>query len=125
MNPGSPRNLRCLARKSGAWTAEDVYVSDARLTPEEDAELRLLNSLRGFGAVAHSITARYNALRGRDRRTVVREPDESQVATAVEKNMWGDSPVDKRSGVGEQTMSDAREIIAAPPDAQKRGLFRR
>jgi hypothetical protein len=47
------------------------------LTPEEDAELRRLHFFGRFGVVASMIARRYDELRGRDRRTSIREPDEA------------------------------------------------
>jgi hypothetical protein len=58
------------------------------LTPDEDAELRVLHSLRSFGAVARSIGSRYELLRNRDRRKKIREPDESTVVQPVRKTPW-------------------------------------
>lgn len=65
--------------------AENYKVDQPSLTPDEDAELRLLHSLRGFGAVARSIGARYESLRARDRRKSIREPDDTTVVQPVEK----------------------------------------
>jgi hypothetical protein len=67
-----------------------VTKSDERLAPDEDAELRRLHMLRGFGMVASTVSSRYETLRGRDRRKVVREPDEQSVAAPVEKKTWAD-----------------------------------
>jgi hypothetical protein len=48
----------------------------AGLTPEEDAELRRLHFFRRFGVVASKLARQYDDLRGRDRRSDIREPDE-------------------------------------------------
>jgi hypothetical protein len=61
---------------------------DPSLSPDEDAELRLLHSLRGFGAVARSVGARYESLRSRDRRNKIREPDDTSVVQPVTKGPW-------------------------------------
>lgn len=45
------------------------------LTPDEDAELRRLHLMRRFGDVAVRFVERYGELRGRDRRSDVREPE--------------------------------------------------
>ena len=66
----------------------DKVDQQPRLTPDEDAELRLLHSLKGFGAVARSIGARYESLRSRDRRKDIRDPDEVAVVQVVEKSAW-------------------------------------
>lgn len=94
---------------------------ERRLTPDEDDELRLLHSLTGFGAVAHAMSARYNALRKRDRRNIIREPDEEKVASPIAKRQWADPP-SKR--IEESQLGDSREIIAKQPD-KKNGFFRR
>ena len=49
----------------------------AGLTPDEDAELRRLHFFKRFGVVASKFARRYDDLRGRDRRTDIREPDEA------------------------------------------------
>jgi len=46
------------------------------LTPDEDAELRRLHFFRRFGVVATRFAQRYTDLRGRDRRSFIRDPDE-------------------------------------------------
>jgi hypothetical protein len=61
---------------------------DPSLTPDEDAELRLLHGLRSFGAVARSIGTRYDALRSRDRRKTIREPEEMAVVQEGDKGPW-------------------------------------
>ena len=100
-------------------------VSDAQLTPDEDDELRLLHSLKNFGAVAGSMAARYNVLRKRDRRQLVREPDEAKVASPIEKKLWADSPNAQRKANGDLEMSDTREVLAKPAEQKKNGFFRR
>lgn len=104
-------------------------MTDPQLSPEEDAELRLLHGLKGFGAVAHTVSTRYNALRGRDRRAAVREPDEDAVATPIAKKMWGDKPSPLTDRLADGPMPDGRpdtrEVIAPRGDGAKRGLFRR
>ena len=51
----------------------------ARLSRDEDTELRRLDMLRRFGNVAGSIAGRYAELRRRDRRSRVRAPAEAGV----------------------------------------------
>jgi hypothetical protein len=75
-----------------AECAENQVVDESRLTPDEDAELRLLHSLRSFGAVARSMGARYEALRSRDRRKNIRDPDDTTVVQPVEKGPWASQP---------------------------------
>jgi len=102
-------------------------VNDDRLKPEEDAELRRLHMLRGFGMVAGSITSRYEALRGRDRRKDVREPDDLTLAVPVEKKLWADPPPAPRQPSGTQrAVGDTREVLADRPEARRGlGIFRR
>lgn len=97
-------------------------MSDARLTPDEDDELRLLHSLTTFGAVANSMSARYNALRRRDRRNIVRDPDETKVASPVAKKQWSDPPSQRRAEDG--PMGDTREVMPKQSE-KKNGIFRR
>lgn len=99
-------------------------VNERRLTPDEDSELRLLHSLRSFGAVAESITSRYNALRGRDRRQSVRDPDDGAVAVPVEKTLWSDRKTSSQRSSGSGQRTDTREVIAEANEP-RRGLFRR
>jgi hypothetical protein len=100
-------------------------VSDAQLTPDEDDELRLLHSLTTFGSVAHSVAARYHALRGRDRRQLVRDPDEAKVASPIEKKMWSDPPSAAKKAREDLEMTDTREVLAKPAEQKKNGFFRR
>ena len=51
-----------------------MAATNERLNPDEDAELRRLHALAGFGNVATKVNERYGELRGRDRRREVREP---------------------------------------------------
>jgi len=46
----------------------------AGLTPDEDRELRRLHALAEFGALTEQMSALYDDLRERDRRSTVREP---------------------------------------------------
>jgi len=64
-------------------------VDQPRLTPDEDAELRVLHGLRSFGAVATSIGSRYERLRDRDRRDSIREPMDEAVVQPLDKSAWG------------------------------------
>lgn len=50
-----------------------------RLSSDEDHELRRLHLLRRFGAVAGRLAWRYDELRSRDRRRLVREPVDEAV----------------------------------------------
>lgn len=111
-----------MAHKFPLPDADNEDVSDPRLNEDEDAELRLLHSLKGFGAVADSITSRYNALRKRDRRAIVRDPDDTRVATPIKKAGWQDPPK-KDPASAEPLMSDTREVV--PNQDDRRGFFRR
>jgi hypothetical protein len=111
------------------------------LTPDEDAELRRLHLLKSFGAVAGSITSRYNTLRRRDRRKAIRDPDESSIAQPIAKDLWTQpvvpaenpsqepEPVDVDDAIPpprvdpHRERSDTRRVIAEQPD--RKGLFRR
>jgi hypothetical protein len=113
------------------------------LTPEEDAELRRLHLLKSFGAVAGSISSRYNALKGRDRRKTVREPDETSIAQPITKSPWVeqalqtvvpaenpapdpvelDDPIPPPRVDPTRERSDTLRVIAEQPD--RKGLFRR
>jgi hypothetical protein len=101
-------------------------VNDDRLKPDEDAELRRLHMLRTFGMVAGSVSSRYEALRGRDRRKDVRDPDEGTLAVPVEKNLWSDPPAPKATSGAQRPVGDTREVLADRPEARRGlGLFRR
>lgn len=102
-----------------------------KLGPEEDAELRRLHMLRGFGTVGGSITARYETLRGRDRRAAVREPEDNSLATPVEKKRWAEAPRRLASAPGgslgtQRVVGDSREVFGQRPETRRGlGLFRR
>jgi hypothetical protein len=128
-------------------------VSDAELAPEEDAELRRLHKLRGFGMVAGSISSRYEALRGRDRRKKVREPSDATLAVPTERSLWGENvksprptaeaepsaPAPTQAATGpaeplvavpasgaERVISDTREVFGELPQSRRGfGIFRR
>jgi hypothetical protein len=102
-------------------------VSDPRLGPDEDSELRRLHVLKGFGMVAGSVLSRYEALRRRDRRKGVRDPDEASVVTPVNK-AWRPIPptTQKPTSVAQPVVSDTREIFGVLPEPRRgRGFFRR
>ncbi len=68
--------------------AADVAADGERLDREEDARLRLLTALSAFGELSDSADGVRSALRQRDRRAVVREPEGftvEPVAAAAEK----------------------------------------
>jgi hypothetical protein len=107
-------------------------VSDPRLGPEEDSELRRLHVLRGFGMVTGNIMSRYEALRDRDRRKGVRDPDEATVVAPMEKPDWrtGKAPQAQPKPVSaphpQRVVSDTREIFGTTPEPRRgRGIFRR
>jgi hypothetical protein len=103
-------------------------MSDARLGPDEDSELRRLHVLKGFGMVAGSVISRYDALRGRDRRKGVRDPDEKSVAAPVEKLAWNapKQSGQKQASAPQRVVSDTREIFGDRPEPRRgRGIFRR
>jgi hypothetical protein len=103
-------------------------VSDPQLGPDEDSELRRLHVLKGFGMVAGTVTSRYEALRGRDRRHGVRDPDEKSIAAPLEKPEWPNAkPAAQKSGSDPQrVVSDTREIFGQRPEPRRgRGIFRR
>lgn len=105
-------------------------MNDARLDPEEDAELRRLHMLRGFGMVAGSVSSRYEALRGRDRRKAVREPEEGTLAVPHEKKLWNDSAATLKPAVADsapqRVVGDTREIFGQRPEPRRGlGIFRR
>jgi hypothetical protein len=119
----------------------EAQAPDNRLESDEDAELRRLHMLRGFGMVAGTVTSRYDALRGRDRRHKVREPDESKLAVPMEKTLW-DEPIapsvlpDPQEAAAEadeapelpteRVISDTREIFGQLPETRRGlGIFRR
>jgi hypothetical protein len=111
-------------------------VSDAHLDPDEDSELRRLHVLKGFGMVAGSVVSRYEALRGRDRRRGVRNPDDATVVTPINKH---DFPTAKQTAKqtaklaakrqashSEGLVTDTREIFGERPEPRRgRGIFRR
>jgi hypothetical protein len=103
-------------------------VSDAHLDPDEDSELRRLHLLKGFGMVAGSVVSRYEALRGRDRRHGVRNPDDATIVTPIEKH---DFPTAKQTAKrqashSERLISDTREVFGEHPEPRRgRGIFRR
>jgi hypothetical protein len=104
-------------------------MNDSRLDPDEDAELRRLHMLKGFGMVASSVVARYEALRGRDRRKAVRNPDETNIAAPVMKAVWSSNammkPVKTASSM-QGFVSDTREIFGEQPEPRRGlGIFRR
>jgi hypothetical protein len=128
--------------------AYDPHDTGVRLHPEEDAELRRLHMLRAFGAVAGTVSSRYEALRGRDRRLKVREPSETSLATPIEKSVWREeitsprpsspaqlpsvpppspsSSVPSSSSPTQRVISDTREIFGELPEPRRgRGVFRR
>lgn len=110
------------------------------LGPDEDSELRRLHLLKAFGMVAGSVTSRYEALRNRDRRRGIRDPDEGTVASplsapdfpvkraAAQKPAAAEpkpNPIAQRS-TPEGVVSDTREIFASGPQSRRgRGIFRR
>jgi hypothetical protein len=121
-------------------------MDDDRLKPDEDAELRRLHMLRGFGSVASTVHSRYEALRGRDRRKAIRDPDENSIAMPVERKLWQeksvpvprkvepaepeapvDVPVQEEHPSGsERAKGDSREILAENPEPRRGlGIFRR
>jgi hypothetical protein len=105
-------------------------VSDPQLGPDEDSELRRLHVLRGFGMVTGSIVSRYEALRDRDRRKGVRDPDEATIVAPVEKPEWRSSrPAEpKPASVAhpQRAVTDTREIFGTHPEPRRgRGIFRR
>jgi hypothetical protein len=104
-------------------------MNEDRLDPDEDAELRRLHMLTSFGMVASSIVARYEALRGRDRRQAVRSPDDTAIAAPVMKAVWSSnsmmSPVRSPSAV-QGAITDTREILRERPEPRRAlGIFRR
>jgi hypothetical protein len=103
-------------------------VSDAQLGPDEDSELRRLHVLKGFGMVAGTVTSRYEALRGRDRRRGVRNPDEATIVTPIKKDDFPNQkvPAAKSDSGTERVVSDTREIFGTLPEPRRgRGIFRR
>lgn len=120
-----------------------------RLEPDEDAELRRLHMLRGFGAVAGTVSSRYRELRGRDRRGKVRDPEEAKLAIPVEKSLWTDLKAEPAPTMSsqpemgpdfaesfgslppsdsatERVISDTREIFGELPQSRRGlGIFRR
>jgi hypothetical protein len=103
-------------------------MSDPRLGPDEDSELRRLHVLKGFGMVTGNIMSRYDALRGRDRRKGVRDPDEKSVAAQVEKDDWRATKQSgqKSTSAPQRVVSDTREIFGERPEPRRgRGIFRR
>jgi hypothetical protein len=111
-------------------------VSDAQLGPDEDSELRRLHVLKGFGMVAGTVTSRYEALRGRDRRNAVRNPDEASVVTPIGLD-WttgkpnaekpAAKPAAETPALGEERLiTDPREVFGNRPEPRRgRGIFRR
>lgn len=127
-----------------AAPASDFPGPRSRLDPDEDAELRRLHMLRGFGMVAGTVSSRYEALRGRDRRSQVREPDDAKLAIQIEKSVWGGEsgsllpqpaesspaqqpdPAPDASSPQERVISDTREIFGELPETRRGlGIFRR
>jgi hypothetical protein len=118
-------------------------VDEPNLTPDEDAELRRLHLLKSFGMVGNSIVSRYNALKGRDRRKAVRDPDDSSIAQPIEKSPWAappqpvvpaENPAPEPVALDEppaqptrvdptRHRSDTRKVVAE--HTERRGLFRR
>jgi hypothetical protein len=126
-------------------------VTIGQLESDEDAELRRLHMLTGFGSVANSVVSRYEALRSRDRRRDVREPNDLSSVNSRARDSWGttavvdlvtaeaqpsrssaaaqrssqrDPALDRVSaGVSPQqrVISDTREILAERPEP-RRGL---
>jgi hypothetical protein len=109
--------------------AEKNDVSDGRLGPEEDSELRRLHVLRGFGMVAGSVTSRYEALRRRDRRQAVRDPDDASILSPTTTPAWSkkSKPApSKPNSAPQRVVSDTREIFGDLPQPRRgRGIFRR
>jgi hypothetical protein len=93
---------------------------DPRLTPDEDAELRLLHSLKGFGAVARSIGARYESLRSRDRRKEIRDPDEVAVVQVVEKSAWSGQSAPTTPVIPAENPSEEFEPMTSEEPPQRR-----
>jgi hypothetical protein len=128
-----------VGEKFRSQPAEDNEVSNAHLDPEEDSELRRLHVLRAFGSVASSVTSRYEALRGRDRRRGVRDPDEGSVAAPVQSPDWSSSTAagfpmtgqvpsapSESGSVEERFITDPRELLGDRPESRRgRGIFRR
>jgi hypothetical protein len=105
-------------------------VSDPKLGPDEDSELRRLHVLRGFGMVTGNIVSRYEALRDRDRRKGVRDPDEATIVAPLEKPEWRTSrPAEHKPASAphpQRAVSDTREIFGTLPEPRRgRGIFRR
>jgi hypothetical protein len=121
-----------------------------RLAADEDAELRRLHMLKGFGAVATTVSSRYRELRGRDRRGKVREPEEAKLAIPIEKSLWSELKAEAAPAMSsqpevstsvsepdfgslaalgsptERVISDTREIFGELPQARRGlGIFRR
>jgi hypothetical protein len=129
-------------RQNGRRSVTIGGVDEPNLTPEEDAELRRLHLLKSFGMVGSSIVTRYNALKGRDRRKAVRDPDDSSIAQPIEKSPWGEPPPERvvaeaptpESAALDEVpaqsprvdptrhRSDTRNVVA---DTGRRGRFRR
>jgi hypothetical protein len=80
--------------------------------------------------VAGTVSSRYEALRGRDRRRAVREPDEQSVASPVERKPWTKA-TRKLDSVGvssgaQGVVGDSREIFGKRPETRRGlGVFRR
>jgi hypothetical protein len=110
-------------------SADHGKMTEAPLDVHEDAELRRLHVLRGFGMVAGSISSRYDALRGRDRRKAVREPDDDSVVVPVETSAWDErQPVaaPRAPSAPQRVVSDTREIFGQRPEPRRGlGIFRR
>ena len=60
------------------------------LTPTEDADLRRLYALASFATSAPLLTGRFDELRARDRRTVVRDVPRQQLITLYCSGAFGD-----------------------------------
>lgn len=105
-------------------------MNEGKLSRDEDAELRRLHMLRGFGMVADVISSRYDALRGRDRRRAVREPEDDQVAVPIVKSVWEDpmrqAASREPSAPQQRGVGDSREVFGSAPEPRRGlGIFRR
>jgi hypothetical protein len=79
--------------------------------------------------VAGSVSSRYEALRGRDRRKAVREPDDCSLAVPNEKKLW-EKPAAPKSPASasdpQRVVGDSREIFGERPEPRRGlGIFRR
>ena len=63
------------------------------LTPEEDRDLRRLEVMRRYGSLSSMAATRYAELRSRDRRAIVREPDDHVVTLPRQRGYGLDAEV--------------------------------